>query len=51
MMKLSMGLPTKEEELAILTRYMEEEPLTELSGILTLQELVHLFPLRTDFFP
>lgn len=39
MMKLSMGLPSKEEELAILTRYMEKEPLTELSGVLTLQEL------------
>ncbi|MCM1154869.1 MAG: MoxR family ATPase [Roseburia sp.] len=39
MMKLSMGLPTKEEELDILARYMEKEPLAELSGVLTLQEL------------
>lgn len=39
MMKLSMGLPTKEEELSILARYMEKEPLAELTGILTLQEL------------
>lgn len=39
MMKLSMGLPTKEEELDILARYMEKEPLAELSGVLTLSEL------------
>lgn len=39
MMKLSMGLPTREEELDILTRYMEKEPLAELSGVLTLEEL------------
>lgn len=39
MMKLSMGLPTKEEELDILARYMEKEPLAELSGVLTLPEL------------
>ena len=39
MMKLSMGLPTREEELAILSRYMEKEPLAELSGVLTLTEL------------
>lgn len=40
MMKLSMGLPTREEELAILSRYMEKEPLEELSGVLTLTELL-----------
>lgn len=39
MMRLSMGLPTKEEELAILSHYMEKEPLAELSGVLTLHEL------------
>lgn len=39
MMKLSMGLPTREEELAILSRYMEKEPLAELSGVLTITEL------------
>jgi len=38
-MKLSMGLPTREEELNILSRYMKKEPLTELSGVLTLEEL------------
>ncbi|MCD7807466.1 MAG: MoxR family ATPase [Lachnospiraceae bacterium] len=39
MMKLSMGLPTKEEELDILDRYMEKDPLTELTRVLTLEEL------------
>ena len=40
MMKLSMGLPTKEEELAILDRYMSKEPLAELTSALTLDELL-----------
>ena len=39
MMKLSMGLPTQEEELAILDRYMTCEPLAELKSALTLEEL------------
>lgn len=40
MMKLSMGLPGKEEELAILQRYMADEPLDELQSVLTLEELL-----------
>lgn len=40
MMKLSMGLPGKEEELAILQRYMTKEPLDELQSVLTLEELL-----------
>lgn len=40
MMKLSMGLPTKNEELAILNRYMSKEPLEELTNALTLEELL-----------
>lgn len=40
MMKLSMDLPGKEEELAILERYMEKEPLDELESVLTLEELM-----------
>lgn len=39
MMKLSMGLPEKEEELSILERYMEEDPLLTLESVLTLEEL------------
>lgn len=39
MMLLSMGLPSKEEEMAILDRYMEKEPLNELESALTLEDL------------
>lgn len=39
MMKLSMGLPTKEEECRIMERYMKDEPLSVLEPVLTLQEL------------
>ena len=39
MMKLSMGLPSREEELQILDRYMEKEPLAELDSVLNLEEL------------
>lgn len=39
MMKLSMGLPDREEELAILERYMEKEPLEELTSVMTLEQL------------
>ena len=39
MMKLSMGLPDKEEELAILDRYMAKEPLEELTSVITLTQV------------
>ena len=39
MMKLSMGLPDKEEELAILDRYMAKEPLEELASVITLAQV------------
>lgn len=39
MMKLSVGLPNREEELDILARYLEKDPLTELTGVLSLDEL------------
>lgn len=39
MMQLSMGIPSHEEELAILGRYMEKEPLEELEAVFTLEEL------------
>lgn len=38
-MRLSMGLPSREEELAILEKYMEREPLEDLESVLTLEEL------------
>ena len=40
MMKLSMGLPGKEEEVAILERYMTDEPLNDLESVLTLEQLL-----------
>lgn len=40
MMKLSMGLPGRDEELSILQRYMTNEPLDELQSALTLEELL-----------
>jgi len=39
MMKLSMGLPDREEELQILERYMEKEPLSEIDSVMSLEEL------------
>ena len=40
MMKLSLGLPSKEEELDIIDRYMKDEPLDELENVVTLDDLV-----------
>lgn len=42
MMRLSMGLPDRAEELAILDKYMDREPLAELESVLTLAELEHV---------
>lgn len=39
MMKLSMGDLEREEELAVLERYMEEDPLENLQGVVTKEEL------------
>ncbi len=39
MMRLSMGLPAREEELSILEKYMEKEPLDGINSVLGLEEL------------
>lgn len=39
MMKLSMGALEREEELAVLERYMEADPLDNLQGVVTKEEL------------
>lgn len=39
MMKLSMGLPSKEEECRILEKYNKSEPLAQLTAVLTKEEL------------
>jgi MoxR-like ATPase len=38
-MKLSMGLPSKEEECKILERFMSKEPLKTLEPVLTVEDL------------
>ncbi len=40
LMKLSMGLPSKEEEIDILTRYMDKEPFDFLESLLTLEDIL-----------
>ncbi len=40
MMRLSMGIPDKMEELMILDRYMEEEPLDSLERVISREELL-----------
>lgn len=40
MMKLSMGLPSKDEECSILERYIKEEPLASLSAVVTMDEFL-----------
>ena len=40
LMKLSMNLPTKEEELRILELYIEEDPLKSLTAVVSLEELL-----------
>ncbi|MCD7836174.1 MAG: MoxR family ATPase [Lachnospiraceae bacterium] len=40
MMQLSMGLPDKNEELDIIERYIENEPLDELSAVLTREDIL-----------
>lgn len=40
MMRLSMGLPDRAEELSILERYMEKDPLPELNNVMTKAELL-----------
>lgn len=39
MMQLSMGLPSRQEELSILKRYMKEEPLDTVEPVLSKEEL------------
>lgn len=40
MMKLSMGLPDREEEIRILETYREKDPLLELDAVMTCEELI-----------
>lgn len=49
-MELSMGLPDKAEELLIMERYMEKDPLAELGSVLSLEELVKAKQEANDIF-
>ncbi len=57
-MKLSMGTPTKEEEIQILNRFMKREPLAELTAVASGEEIleaakaareVYVHPLLVDY--
>lgn len=42
MMRLSVGLPSKEEEIAILNRFMKEDPYENLQPVLSLSDLAEM---------
>lgn len=42
MMRLSVGLPSKEEEIAILDRFMQEDPYEKLQPVLELSDLLEM---------
>lgn len=42
MMKLSMGLPEKEEEIRILQRFMRDDPMEQIRPVLTGEELLQM---------
>ena len=50
MMKLSVGLPSREEEIAILDRFMKEDPYTELSAVISLSELKEMKAVAAQVF-
>lgn len=49
-MMLSMGLPNREDEIAILDRFLKESPLEELEPVCTRQELLELQELRKSVY-
>ena len=50
MMMLSMGLPTRQEEIAILDRFGKEDPLEELGPVCSRAELLELQTLRREIY-
>ena len=50
MMMLSMGLPTRQEEIAILDRFLKDDPLTELHPVCSRAELLELQELRKEIY-
>lgn len=49
-MMLSMGMPNRDEEIAIMERFMRDDPLTELSPVCTTETLIELQALRKTVF-
>lgn len=49
-MMLSLGLPDRGEEIAIMERFMRDDPLAELKPVCSLEELVELQALRKTVF-
>lgn len=50
MMQLSMGLPTLEEEVAILNRFMKNSPLANLDSVCSKEDLVAMQGLISDIY-
>ncbi len=50
MMQLSMGLPSKQEEIAILDRFMRDDPGEELKPVISLDELAEMKKLIRDVY-
>ena len=47
---LSMGLPDREEEIAIMERFLQDDPLAELEAVCTKEELMELQVLRKNVY-
>lgn len=50
LMQIPLGLPKKEEELAIIERFIRDEPLTEISAVMTREELLTLSAMYRNIF-
>lgn len=50
MMKLSVGLPSREEEIAILDRFMKEDPYSQLKAVISLETLKEMKLWATEIF-
>lgn len=50
MMKLSVGLPSREEEIAILDRFMKEDPYSRLKAVISLETLKEMKLWATEIF-
>lgn len=50
MMKLSVGLPSREEEIAILDRFMKEDPYSRLKAVISLETLKEMKLWTTEIF-